>query len=151
MSAVPERRATDPEAHVPMNILEAHEFWANRPGATRDLEWASGDTVRPVYSVGAKTFTPVGGRPASRPPFKADRPRFLELADRDGFGPAPCLARAKRGEVDRVRRLTETGTKLSPSEARQVVLSLAAVEAQAAPDRGRNPAMSAAPAERGTR
>jgi predicted DNA-binding protein (MmcQ/YjbR family) len=62
------------------------------PGATSDIKWGA-DLV---FSVGAKMFAvmPSDAREASIS-FKVDDNRFLELTDREGFEPAPYLARAR--------------------------------------------------------
>jgi predicted DNA-binding protein (MmcQ/YjbR family) len=62
------------------------------PGATSDIKWGA-DLV---FSVGAKMFAAMPSD--ARDPtisFKVDDHRFLELTDREGFEPAPYLARAK--------------------------------------------------------
>jgi predicted DNA-binding protein (MmcQ/YjbR family) len=63
------------------------------PGATSDIKWGA-DLV---YSVGGKMFAvmPVGPKEPPSISFKVDDVRFLELTDREGFVPAPYLARAK--------------------------------------------------------
>ena len=109
-----------------MNIARAHDFCAKLPGATRDLKWASEDSVHPVFSVGAKMFamfTMRHDKLIDQLMFKADDARFLELTDRDGFSPAPYLARARWVEVDGVQRLTDTEAKVLLTEAHHVVMA----------------------------
>lgn len=62
------------------------------PGATFDIKWGADQ----VYSVGGKMFTVLCevGKDAPSISFKVEDERFLELTDREGFVPAPYLARA---------------------------------------------------------
>ena len=62
------------------------------PGATSDVKWGADR----VYSVGGKMFAVMPDGPKQPPSisFKVDDERFLELTDREGFEPAPYLARA---------------------------------------------------------
>ncbi len=108
-----------------MNIAKAHDFCAKLPGATRDLKFASADSVHPVFSVGAKMFamfTQEHGKLVDQLMFKVDDVRFLELTDREGFSPAPYLAKAKWVRVEGVQRLTDTEAKMLLSEAHHVVM-----------------------------
>ena len=108
-----------------MNIRKAHDFCAKLPGATRDLKWASPDSVRAVFSVGGKMFamfTLESDRLADALMFKVVDARFLELTDRDGFGPAPHLAKAHWVEVDGVERLSDTEAKVLLTEAHHAVM-----------------------------
>ena len=113
-----------------MNIAKAHAYCAKLPAATRGLKWALGDSVHPVFSVGGKMFamfTMKADKLTDQLMFKADDARFLELTDRDGFMPAPYLAKAKWVQVDESavegsRRLSDTEAKQLLTEAYQVVL-----------------------------
>lgn len=109
-----------------MNIARAHDFCAKLPGATRDLKWAFEDSVHPVFSVGAKMFamfTLKADKLVDELMFKADDARFLELTDREGFTPAPYLAKAKWVRVDGVQRLTDTEAKVLLTEAHHAVMA----------------------------
>lgn len=68
------------------------------PGVTWDIKWG-GDLVG---SVAGKMFCCLGlADPAPyRLSFKVEDERFLELTDRQGFSPAPYLARAHWVSVD---------------------------------------------------
>jgi predicted DNA-binding protein (MmcQ/YjbR family) len=55
--------------------------------------------------------------------FKADDARFLELTDREGFMPAPYLARAKWVKVEGAARLSDAEAKQLLTEAYQTVLA----------------------------
>ena len=109
-----------------MNITKAHAFCAKLPGATRDLKWAFADSVHPVFSVGGKMFAMFSMKAdklVDQLMFKADDHRFLELTDREGFMPAPYLAKAKWVKVEGVQRLTDTEAKVLLTEAHRVVMA----------------------------
>ena len=109
-----------------MNIKRAHDFCAKLPGATRDLKFATADSVHPVFSVGSKMFamfTLEHDRLADQLMFKAADARFLELTDRDGFSPAPYLAKAHWVKVDGVERLSDTEAKILLTDAHHAVLA----------------------------
>jgi predicted DNA-binding protein (MmcQ/YjbR family) len=77
-------------------------------GATSDVKWGA-DLV---YSVGGKMFAVMPSD--SRQPsisFKVDEDRFLELTDREGFEPAPYLARAKWVLVRDMKKVGDTELK----------------------------------------
>ena len=109
-----------------MNIVKAHAFCAKLPGATRDLKWAFEDSVHPVFSVGGKMFamfTLKSDKLVDQLMFKAADERFLELTDRDGFVPAPYLAKAHWVKVEGTDRLTDAEAKQLLTEAYQTVLA----------------------------
>lgn len=109
-----------------MNITKAHDLCAKLPGATRELKRPGDDDVRAVFSVGGRMFamfTLRSDKLVDELMFKADEARFAELTDREGFGPAPDLARAKWVRVDRVQRLTDTEAKLLLTEAHRAVMA----------------------------
>jgi predicted DNA-binding protein (MmcQ/YjbR family) len=108
-----------------MNITKAHAFCAKLPGATRDIKWAFGDSAHAVFSVGSKMFalfTLKNDKLIDELMFKADDARFLELTDRDGFSPAPYLAKSHWVKVEGVQRLSDTEAKILLTEAHQVVM-----------------------------
>ncbi len=109
-----------------MNITKAHAFCAKLPGATRDLKWAFEDSVHPVFSVGGKMFAMFSLKSdqlVDQLMFKTEDHRFLELTDREGFAPAPYLAKAKWVKVEGVQRLTDTEARLLLTEAHRVVMA----------------------------
>ena len=79
------------------------------PGATADIKWGA-DLV---YSVGGKMFAvmPVGPKEPPSISFKVDDERFLELTDREGFEPAPYLARAHWVLVRDMKKVGEAELK----------------------------------------
>lgn len=105
-----------------MNIAKAHDYCAARPGATRDIKWEN----HAVFSVGDKMFamfTVENGKLVDALSFKVDDARWLELTDRDGFIPAPYLARAKWVRLEGIRRLTDAQAKSLLSDAHRVVMA----------------------------
>ena len=104
-----------------MNIVKAHDYCAARPGATRDIKWQA----HAVFSVGGKMFamfTIENGKLIDQVSFKTDDARFLELTDREGFIPAPYLARAKWVKLDGIKRLSDAEAKALLSDAHRVVM-----------------------------
>lgn len=109
-----------------MNVTKAHAFCAKLPGATRDLKWAFEDSVHPVFSIGGKMFamfTLKHDQLVDRLMFKAADVRFLELTDREGFAPAPYLAKAHWVKVEGTERLSDAEAKQLLTEAYQTVMA----------------------------
>lgn len=105
-----------------MNIAKAHDYCATLPAATRDIKWEN----HAVFSVGGKMFamfTIENGKLADTILFKADDARFLELTDREGFTPAPYLARAKWVKLEGVKRLSDAEAKALLSDAHRLVMA----------------------------
>jgi predicted DNA-binding protein (MmcQ/YjbR family) len=108
-----------------MNVAKAHDFCATLRGATRDLKWAFEDSVHPVFSVGGRMFAMFSlkkDKLMDQLMFKVDDARFLELTDREGFAPAPYLARAKWVKVEGVKRVSDAELRQLLTEAHGVVL-----------------------------
>ena len=78
------------------------------PGATSDIKWGA-DLV---YSVGGRMFAvmPSDKRDPSIS-FKVDDHRFLEFTDREGFEPAPYMARAKWVLVRNLAKVSDAELK----------------------------------------
>ena len=91
------------------SLAKVKKHCASLPGATWDIKWGA-DLC---YSVGGKMFAVMceKGEHANTLSFKVDDHRFLELTDRDGFIPAPYLARAKWVHVKDVRKVSEEELK----------------------------------------
>ena len=87
-----------------MNIESLRKFCLNLPAATEDVKW--GHDL--CFNIGGKMFlvTAPDSIPVSAS-FKADEETFNELAEREGFKPAPYLARHKWIFVDDVSRLSK--------------------------------------------
>jgi predicted DNA-binding protein (MmcQ/YjbR family) len=100
-----------------MNKSAIHKFCLSLPAATYDIKWQ----VDGVYSVGGKMFAVCyeaeDGRVQAS--FKVDDDLFLQYTDREGFVPAPYMARAKWVQVKDTRRVSvaEMKTLLARSHA----------------------------------
>ncbi len=79
------------------------------PGATHDVKWGADQ----VYSVGGKMFAVLCevGKDAPSISFKVEDERFLELTDREGFVPAPYLARAHGVAVRDLKKVSDAELK----------------------------------------
>ncbi|MFN3839474.1 MAG: MmcQ/YjbR family DNA-binding protein [Cyclobacteriaceae bacterium] len=74
-----------------MNVEELERFCLSLPAVTEDVKWDN-DLV---FSVGGKMFCVTSLELPYRVSFKVPDHDFDELSSRDGFMPAPYLARAK--------------------------------------------------------
>ena len=92
-----------------MNIPAIQKFCAALPHATGDIKWG----VDQVYSIGGKMFCVACADPKMRSTlsFKVDDDLFLSISDRDGFIPAPYLARAKWVQVIDLKKVSDAETK----------------------------------------
>lgn len=91
-----------------MNLDELRSYSLGLPGATEDIKWEK-DLC---FSVGGKMFlvasTEVVPTSAS---FKATNELFEELTEREGFKPAPYMARHKWVYVDDINLISKTEWK----------------------------------------
>ncbi|HEX4858871.1 MAG TPA: MmcQ/YjbR family DNA-binding protein [Usitatibacteraceae bacterium] len=85
-----------------MNAAAIHKFCLKLPAATHDVKWGNDN----VYSVGGRMFAVCFKRDDGRVQvsFKVDDDLFLQYTDREGFVPAPYLARAKWVQVEDARK-----------------------------------------------
>ena len=74
-----------------MNIERIQKFCLSLPAVTEDIKWDN-DLV---FSVGGKMFCMVALDPPFKCAFKVKDEAFEECCLRDGFAPAPYMARAK--------------------------------------------------------
>lgn len=74
-----------------MDVEQLREYCLSFPAVTEDVKWEN-DLV---FSVGSKMFCVAGLQSPLRFSFKVPDEKFEELCSRDGFAPAPYLARAK--------------------------------------------------------
>lgn len=74
-----------------MRIDDLESFCMSLPAVTEDVKWDN-DLV---FSVGGKMFCVTSLEPPLKISFKVPDHDFDELSSRDGFMPAPYLARAK--------------------------------------------------------
>jgi predicted DNA-binding protein (MmcQ/YjbR family) len=80
-----------------------------QPGATFDIKWGKDQ----VYSIGGKMFAVMCDVPKDAPSisFKVEDGRFLELTDREGFIPAPYMARHKWVLVRDLKKVSDAELK----------------------------------------
>ena len=92
-----------------MNVAAVKEFCAALPGATGDVKWG----VDLVYSVGGRMFCVacVNASGNATVSFKVDDDLFLPHTDREGFIPAPYMARAKWVQVINLKKVSDTELK----------------------------------------
>lgn len=74
-----------------MDLEALQTFCLSLPAATEDVKWDN-DLV---FSVGGKMFCVVALEPPFKCSFKVRDEDFEDLSIRDGFTPAPYMARAK--------------------------------------------------------
>ena len=87
-----------------MTIEDIQSICKKLPHTTEDIKWET----HLCYSVGGKVF--IITNPDSSPitaSFKVNDEDFAELPERDGFKPAPYLAKHKWIYVDNINRLTK--------------------------------------------
>ncbi|MBL8511415.1 MAG: MmcQ/YjbR family DNA-binding protein [Betaproteobacteria bacterium] len=92
-----------------MNIAATQKFCASLPHAKGEIKWE----VDFVYTIGGKMFAVVclDSKGREHVSFKVDEARFLEYTDRDGFIPAPYLARAKWVQVTDLKKVNDAELK----------------------------------------
>ena len=74
-----------------MEIEELRKFCMSLPATTEDIKW--GNDL--CFSVGGKMYCVTSLEPPFKIAFKVKDEEFEELSNRDGFEPAPYMARAK--------------------------------------------------------
>ena len=92
-----------------MNVPAIKKFCAALPHVTGDIKWGADQ----VYSIGGKMFCVayVDPQKQSTVSFKVDDDLFLSFTDRDGFIPAPYMARAKWVQVIDLKKINDAELK----------------------------------------
>lgn len=87
-----------------MNIEDIQAICKKLPHTTEDIKWET----HLCFSVGGKVYiiTNPDGSPVTAS-FKVKDEDFAELSEREGFKPAPYLARYKWIYVDNINRFTK--------------------------------------------
>ncbi|MBL8512658.1 MAG: MmcQ/YjbR family DNA-binding protein [Betaproteobacteria bacterium] len=87
-----------------MNKAAIHKYCLSLTAATYDVKWE----VDGVYSVGGRMFAVAVADKDGRAQvsFKVDEDLFLQYTDREGFMPAPYLARAKWVQIQDTRKVS---------------------------------------------
>lgn len=103
-----------------MAIAELREICLAFPGVTEDIKW--GDHL--CFNIGGKMFiiTSPDSVPVSAS-FKTTPEDFNDLSDKEGFMPAPYLARNKWIFVDDIRRLTPNHWQRYAQQAYELIAS----------------------------
>jgi predicted DNA-binding protein (MmcQ/YjbR family) len=102
-----------------MTLAQIKKYCASLPHATADVKWGADH----VYSIGGKMFA-VAFQNELRGvfvSFKVDDDRFLEFTDREGFAPAPYLARAKWVQITDLKKISDVELKQLLERAYQLV------------------------------
>ena len=88
-----------------MNVPAIQKFCSALPHATGDVKWG----VDQVYSIGGRMFCVacVDSNKQSSVAFKVDDDLFLSYSDRDGFIPAPYMARAKWVKIVDLKKVAD--------------------------------------------
>jgi predicted DNA-binding protein (MmcQ/YjbR family) len=87
-----------------MNIEDIQTFCKSLPAVTEDVKW--GHDL--VFSVGAKMFCVVGLiQPPITASFKVTDEEFDEICSREGFKPAPYVAKYKWVHIDDINKMSK--------------------------------------------
>ena len=86
-----------------MDIQSLRKFCMSLPGVTEDIKW--GHDL--CFSIGGKMFCVTNLEPPLTASFKVDEDDFDELSSRDGFEPAPYMARHKWILINTASRATK--------------------------------------------
>ncbi|MBL8516938.1 MAG: MmcQ/YjbR family DNA-binding protein [Betaproteobacteria bacterium] len=102
-----------------MNLNAIQKFCASLPAVTHDVKWG----IDLVYSVGGKMFAVACADNEGRPTvsFKVDADRFLEFTDREGFIPAPYLARVRWVQIVDLKKVGDAELKDLLSRSHELV------------------------------
>ncbi len=90
-----------------MNTETLREICLKHPAVTEDIKW--GNDL--VFSVGEKMFLVIGLNEPPSASFKVKDEEFEEMSAREGFMPAPYVARYKWVYVDQLSRISEAEWK----------------------------------------
>ncbi len=91
-----------------MKIAAIKKFCASLPAAESEIKWQ----VDLVYMIGGKMFAVIfEGEDRCYVTLKVDDARFLEYTDREGFAPAPYLARAKWVQLNNLGKISDAETR----------------------------------------
>ena len=86
-----------------MDIDQLRAFCLSLPSVTEDVKW--GHDL--VFSIGGKMFSVASLEPPFTCSFKVKDEEYEELSTRDGFEPAPYMARAKWVLVTNPKKLNK--------------------------------------------
>lgn len=104
-----------------MRLETLLKYCATFPHATQEVKWGNNLTCCVHTKMFAVFVLDEKNRPI-RLGFKADPDRFLELTDREGFVPAPYLARAKWVAVVEDKALSDAEAKALLRTAHELIV-----------------------------
>ena len=91
-----------------MNIEDLQAICKGLPSVTEDIKW--GNDL--VFSIGGKMFCVAGlNQSPATASFKVTDNEFDEMCDRDGFKPAPYVAKYKWVWIDDISKMNKTEWK----------------------------------------
>ena len=102
-----------------MNVETVRKICLTLPGVTEDIKW--GNDL--VFSVGDKMFCATSFEEPFKCSFKVPDELFDELSSREGFVPAPYLARAKWVLVSTEARLSKKEWEAFLIQSHQLIAS----------------------------
>lgn len=101
-----------------MNIEELQAICKGFPSVTEDIKW--GNDL--VFSVGGKMFCVIGlNQSPTSLSFKVKDEEFEEMSSREGFKPAPYVARYKWVLIDDINRMEQKDWKYYLHQSYQLV------------------------------
>ena len=87
-----------------MNVEDLQAICKGQPAVTEDIKW--GNDL--VFSVGGKMFCVIGlNQSPTTASFKVTDEEFDEMCDRDGFKPAPYVAKYKWVWIDDISKMNK--------------------------------------------
>lgn len=112
-----------------MEIETIQEICRKFPGVTEDIKWEN----HLCFCVAGKMFLILGlDEIPVTASFKVNDENFDEIASREGFQPAPYMARNKWVKVDNISRMNRNEWRLAAEDAYQIIRSKLPKKTQAA-------------------
>jgi len=91
-----------------MNVEDIQHICKSLPGVTEDIKW--GNDL--VFSIGGKMFCVAGlNQSPTTASFKVTDEEFDEMCDRDGFKPAPYVAKYKWVWIEDISKMKKAEWK----------------------------------------
>lgn len=91
-----------------MNVEDIQKICKSLPGVTEDIKW--GNDL--VFSIGGKMFCVAGlNQSPTSASFKVTDEQFDEMCERDGFKPAPYVAKYKWVWIEDISKMNKNDWK----------------------------------------
>lgn len=101
-----------------MDVEELQALCKNLPSVTEDIKW--GHDL--VFSVGGKMFCVIGlDQSPTTASFKVQDEDFEDMCNRDGFKPAPYVAKYKWVLIDDIKKMSKKDCKHFVSQSYDLV------------------------------